>query len=80
MGMGSEPSFFRRIARHGISGRDPREDRLIEICAAVFAAEPGQAVALHILRGWLRIVANGTGVQEPGAARQAIRALELVDR
>src|SRR4051812_23353745 len=47
-------SLLGRIARHGVSGlRDPREDRLTEICAALFAAPQCEGMALHVARGWL---------------------------
>lgn len=49
-----DETLFGRISRHGVSiARDPREDRLTEVCAAVWCASPCAGLALHVARGWL---------------------------
>lgn len=54
-------SLLGRIARYGITGlRDPREDRLTEICAAVFGAEACEGLARHVALGWLAAAAAAT--------------------
>ena len=46
--------LFARIARHGISGdRDPREDRLTEICAALFESPHCRDLARQVAIAWL---------------------------
>jgi hypothetical protein len=55
------PSLLGRIARHGVSGlRDPRDDRLTEICAAILAAGECQRLARHVVLGWLDAAAGDT--------------------
>jgi hypothetical protein len=47
--------FFTRITRHGVSGdRDPREDRLTEILAAVLESSHCRGLARHIVLLLLR--------------------------
>ena len=47
-------SLFGCIARHGTSpGRDPREDRLTEVLAAVFDSPHAKGLACHVGSHWL---------------------------
>lgn len=52
-------SLLGQISRHGVSGlRDPREDRLTEICAAIFSTPPCEGLAIHVARGWIGAAAS----------------------
>ncbi len=54
-------SMLGRIARYGISPlRDSREDRLTEICAALFESRYCEGLARHIALGWLEHAAEQT--------------------
>jgi len=51
-------SLFRRISRYGVSaGRDAREDRLTEICAALFASARCSGLPRHVALSWLTAAA-----------------------
>jgi hypothetical protein len=63
--------LFARIARHGISGdRDPREDRLTEICAALFESPHCRDLARQVAIAWLR-QAETTEPEGPAAVAAA---------
>lgn len=60
--MSRRDSLLGRIARHGVSGlRDPREDRLTEICAALFESERCPGLAVHVALGWLKQAVGTAG-------------------
>ncbi len=47
-------TFFGRIALHGTTAaKDPREDRLTEVLAAVFGSAAGRGLARHLAHRWL---------------------------
>ena len=66
-------SLLGRIARYGVSGvRDAREDRLTEIAAGVFAAEPCADAARHLAVGWFEAAAE---MASEGPARQRLAGM-----
>ena len=67
--------FIARIARHGVStDRDQREDRLTEICAALFEDPHCRGLAWHVVMQWLEAAEN-KGVGECGRKLAATRSL-----
>jgi hypothetical protein len=58
-------SLVGRIARYGASGlRDPREDRLTEVVAAVFEADQCAGLARHVALEWLGVAAADVNPSE----------------
>jgi hypothetical protein len=52
-------TFLGRIARHGVGfAVDPHEDRLTEVCAAVFESDHCAGLARHVALGWLAAALN----------------------
>ena len=70
----SSETFLGQIARHGVSfAVDPHEDRLTEVCAAVFDSGHCEGLARHIALGWL-----AAAMEDPGLA-VGVRSREARD-
>jgi hypothetical protein len=74
--------LIERIARHGVSGeRDPREDRLTEILAAVLENPRCAGLAHHLVIGLLDAATAESHTATPGAVlppRELCELLELL--
>jgi len=70
-------TLFGRIARHGVSLlRNPHEDRLTEVLAAVLASNRCPGLARHLALGWLE---SATRTGTPASPRAAELRLALAE-
>jgi hypothetical protein len=68
--------LFTRIAHHARSSeRDPREDRLTEICAAVFESPHCPGLARHVAIAWLREAETAAPGASAASAASRLRQL-----